>query len=421
MEDVCGGACAATAAPASTRRLKDMELVYRGNLAELDARLTDELGSMGKRAVLTTYMKALAVGDLELIQALDNKRLMDVELPFSIATPLQQMARVGPLSAVQKMLTLGQNFSGPGNTPDEADLAFAAESGNLELLQYMVEKCGLEPNCRSSRSSSILLAACGSGSFECVEYLVSRGVELREDGRHSQTHSRCMQTACKEGGIRMVKDLLRAGWVLDGAAVAAAASSGDVALLDFMIGQGADVNAIAKHSQYTALSTLFLLPPPNLMEMLDAMLDRGAVARPVPGNRAPPLLLAHGAPLEAVERLLDAGADINHVDPRTGETALFHFTKWKRLDLVQALVRRGADFESCDSEGISPFMWAATMADEPMMLFFLRNGADVDRLDSAGRSWTDRLNGKTELTASIMKERHYLRWRRLPLLSRLRM
>jgi ankyrin repeat protein len=55
--------------------------------------------------------------------------------------------------------------------------------------------------------------------------------------------------------------------------------------------------------------------------------------------------------LEIVDRLLDAGAEVNAHDARFG-TALSTASRWGRLDVMKNLVERGADYTlGCEKYG----------------------------------------------------------------------
>lgn len=64
----------------------------------------------------------------------------------------------------------------------------------------------------------------------------------------------------------------------------------------------------------------------------------------------PLLTAAIAGPREALEVLLDAGADVNAQAP-DGSTALMKATPWRHVDIVTLLLARGANAHASDERG----------------------------------------------------------------------
>src|SRR5262245_2218182 len=80
------------------------------------------------------------------------------------------------------------------------------------------------------------------------------------------------------------------------------------------------------------------------MPMMQYLLEQGAdVNAQVNGNSYTPLMMAASfAPVEAVQLLLDWGADVNAVHHRTGLTALLMAATNNQATTVEVLLERGA-------------------------------------------------------------------------------
>ena len=76
-----------------------------------------------------------------------------------------------------------------------------------------------------------------------------------------------------------------------------------------------------------------------------------------------------------------------HTHTHTGVTPLFLAARSGHLELVKALVRRGAaiNFQGA-SQSIGPLHWAAHKESEDIALFLIENGADVLQQDKEGRT-----------------------------------
>lgn len=60
----------------------------------------------------------------------------------------------------------------------------------------------------------------------------------------------------------------------------------------------------------------------------------------------------------AVQKLIDAGANINEPDSR-GYNALFYAVEYGQLEVVKSLISKGANLESKDLSGMTPLVFAA--------------------------------------------------------------
>jgi len=84
---------------------------------------------------------------------------------------------------------------------------------------------------------------------------------------------------------------------------------------------------------------------------------------------------------DAVQRLLDAGADPDEVDP-TGETALHKAVREGHRDVVEVLLSKGADVNARNELGLSPLHWAALTGRTDLIELLLEHGAQPDIADT---------------------------------------
>ena len=395
-----------------------IQMVQQGKLQQLRTSILDELSDGISNSLLSTYLLALVLGDKALVQALREHGHVNLDVGFSIISPLQQVARSGSFWAVGELLSDGAEFSGPGNTPDAADVEWAAEGGSVEMLKDFVENRGMQ-SCQASRSCSVLASACRSGSVECVKYILRRGLYVAPGRRDRQTLLRCLSNACRFGGLRMVKALIKHGFPADVNALSAAVSSGDLSIVRYFLEKGVDVNGICGHCDHTPLMSLLICPPEEgLVDTLDLLLEHGAVPHAVPGSGTPPLELAWSAPLAAVQKLLDAGAPVRGVVGGQANAPLCAFAQRKRCDAIRLLLEHGADVNEQDKYKYTPFLWAAIQGDSPSMRLLLWRGASLDAVSERGDSFEQLLDRKPALVAEVHHWRDSLRWRQLPLLHR---
>lgn len=83
--------------------------------------------------------------------------------------------------------------------------------------------------------------------------------------------------------------------------------------------------------------------------------------------------------LAAIERLLDAGADLEWQHKGTGRTALLAATIAGHQPAVALLLARGADVQQpCKALGYSPLAWAASQGDTAMAELLIAHGAALE-------------------------------------------
>jgi ankyrin repeat protein len=96
-----------------------------------------------------------------------------------------------------------------------------------------------------------------------------------------------------------------------------------------------------------------------------------------------------GASLEAIEILLENGADIFITDS-DGIGAIDVAIKFKREDIVKLCIDRGVDLNSTKRKsGITPLLLASCFNNIDMINLLLENGADIDATDKSGMSAKD--------------------------------
>jgi len=398
-----------------------VQMVQEGRMQQLRKVMLKELGGKVYTDSLSDFMLALLTEDEAVVSAMRENGHTDIDHGFSLLTPLQNLARCGSMWAVQQLLLQGEEFSGPDNIPSRRDLECAAEGGSVQMLRDFIEARGFDASTPASRHCSILGEACKSGSVQCVKYLLRRGLHVPPNRNSRQILLRSFQHACNTGGLVMVKALLKAGWPADSAALSVAACAGNVPALKLLVKRGADVNAIASHCDHTPIMSLFISPPDEgLVEVLDELLAMGAMPNAVPGSGTPPLQLAYSAPIEAVERLIDAGALISGNAGGKQHTPMCAFALWDRIDLVRLLLAKGANAREQGKDGLTPMLCSAIMKNVAMMLLLLRHGAHLSESDNDGQTYEFWLSQTPEALTQVHHWRDSLRWRQLPLLHRRR-
>lgn len=161
------------------------------------------------------------------------------------------------------------------------------------------------------------------------------------------------------------------------APVADAAMLGDVARVEALIRQGADLNA-AQGDGMTALHWAAELGHGDLAQRLIAAgADPQVVTRM--GDYTPLHIAARGGHAEIVETLLEGGADPAARTSPGGSTALHFAASTSSADAVRALLEAGADVNAReDGWGQTPLHFAASAGRLPTVDLLIEAGADLN-------------------------------------------
>lgn len=205
------------------------------------------------------------------------------------------------------------------------------------------------------------MAACGNEVGELEE-------DVREDDDAKYLDATELHAAAFGGRADCAETLVKRGDAVDAklnttdwTPMHVAAQGGNAAVVEYLLGADADVNAAGIDPTPDRPPTQGG-PPPHGFTCLHAAVRSGS--------------------LETVQLLLDAGADL---EAESDEKApLFVAVRQKRCDIALALLEKGADANHGASAGLHP-VHAATSPDRLACLHaLLAHGADANAFDAHG-------------------------------------
>lgn len=189
-------------------------------------------------------------------------------------------------------------------------------------------------------------------------------------------------------------------------ALTLAMSNYDVRMTRLFLHSGADV---AKYEDLTGKSLLSVLRhagttfKPEEETIACMLLDHGAAAD-VRDNHGLPLVARYASMgmLQAVERILEAGADPNAINPGSKLSALYFAISndAKSLPVIAALLDGGANPNGAEGEGTLPLFVAVRQKNLAAAELLLKGGADANRTspDNAMTPLLQALkNGQTDM------------------------
>lgn len=173
----------------------------------------------------------------------------------------------------------------------------------------------------------------------------------------------------------------------------------DVRMARIFLRAGADV---AKYEETTGKSLLSVLRHagtnfrPEEETLACLLLDHGAAAN-VRDNHGMPLVSRYASlgMLQAVERILEAGADPNAANSTSNYSALYFAISGdsKSLPVIRALLAGGADPNGAEGETTLPLLTAVRQKNVAAAEALLQAGADANRISTA--------NATTPLVAAL--------------------
>ncbi|KAK7109759.1 fibronectin type 3 and ankyrin repeat domains protein 1-like [Littorina saxatilis] len=125
------------------------------------------------------------------------------------------------------------------------------------------------------------------------------------------------------------------------------------------------------------------------LEELEMVLKSGEVSPDVQNeDNFTALMAAAKKPfVEALEMLLEYGADVNYTNP-SGKTALMVACITNQLESVKILRKYGADYTICDKGGCTAIHWAVDARNVKLIDFLGSDKADFNIKDSGHGGWT---------------------------------
>lgn len=273
-----------------------------------------------------------------------------------------------------------------GNTP----LMFAQ---GYELFKYLEAK-GADINAHNHQGHSPLTIAAQKGNKGQVDYLLQKGVELR-DNQHA-----LLYFALVSNELDLVKRLLKTVVDLDTpihqgkTALMVAVKFGHEKLARYLISQGANLEAQV-HNGYTPL---LLVARDGDLESVKLLLKLGANinARDKYGLTS----LSHSifyTRVKLVQFLIEQGADIN-IQGHRGQTPLIHTIQAgnqynsAQNDIAPYLIKLKVKLDMTDQFGFTPLHWSVLLNKKGLRNLLIKAGANLDSQDRGGNTPAQWLN-----------------------------
>jgi ankyrin repeat protein len=250
-------------------------------------------------------------------------------------TRVVDAVKAGNSSAVVSLLQQKADVNG-----SEADgttaLHWAVRNDDVTLVDRLI-RAGAKANTENRYGVTPISLACENGSAAVVERLLKAGVNANATGRLGET---ALHLCARTGRPEAAKVLLTHGASVDAVEswrgqtpLMWAAADGHADMVKLLVEAGADVHARSAIIQWERQRT---------EEPRDKWMP--------PGGFTPLLLAAREGRVAAAKALLDAGADVNEVDPERHSAIVIALING-HFDVAGLLIDRGIDVNIEDRVG----------------------------------------------------------------------
>ena len=342
-------------------------------------------------------VEAVKAGDRQAVAALlGSGQSANAREPDG-TTALHWAVRADSFDIAQILLKAGAR-AGAANRYGVTPLALAATNGNAPMIDLLV-RSGANPSTASPEGETVLMTAAYAGSVEALRVLVRHGADV--NAREGWLGETALMWAASENHADAVRVLVEAGAEVD-------ARSGQPVWPKLVYPRlGLSNRTDLPRGGWTAL---MYAARDGAGDGVRGLLDAGASLDVVDADGATPLALAIiNAHYDIATYLLDKGAnpniadstgmaplyaavDMNTLPPMNGRPAPVPSGRLNSMDMIAALLARGADpnarltspilrrhhrdGDQSLGEGTTPLMRAAKTGDVAAMRLLLEHGAD---------------------------------------------
>ena len=305
-------------------------------------------------------------------------------------TPLQIAAAMGNLHMASMLTAAGARVDSKEETGRTA-LHFAALGSHLDIIRFLLEK-GADVNARDADGTSPLDEAVWRGHLEAAAILLAKGARLNE--AETKTGATPINEAAYRGQTQLVRYLLQfspnlaipdkrgytalenairmghgdpALLLLEAATqeqktpeflnktLSAAVKKDESVVVQGLLQDGARVN----DTLASGATPLDAAASEGAVKVVRVLLNAGADPNRIGRDGTSSLEDACLKGFYSIaEMLLDNGALVNQINGGSGRTALYAAASFGKSDIVNLLLKRGADPNICGKDQGSPYKTA---------------------------------------------------------------
>jgi ankyrin repeat protein/beta-lactamase regulating signal transducer with metallopeptidase domain len=276
------------------------------------------------------------------------------------AKSLHDAAAGGDIERVKSLLAAGADVNGKQDETGRTAPHCAVEAGHRNMAELLIAK-GADVNARTTdKGWTPLVCAVNERHAELVKLLLDEGADSA-----GKTDDGCafLHQASRAGYLGIVKRLIAMGAEVNATYNKGRCALGDAALnghkdvVELLLAKGVDVN-LQEAGRGTALHAAART---GRTAIVDLLIAHGADVNLSAQNGTPLHRAVSCTPqvdentcAEIVDKLIDAGADVNAKEPRPGDTPLHIAARKRHLQAAARLIRAGADPGAKNKDGKTP-------------------------------------------------------------------
>ncbi|CAF1620451.1 unnamed protein product [Adineta ricciae] len=268
------------------------------------------------------------------------------------------------------------------------------ESANVKISQRV-----------KFQQAYVFLAACSSSDRDEVEKLLQRGVDINTSNIDGLT---ALHQACIDNNLLMVEYLLNRsadincqdneGWT----PLHAASSCGNLDIVKYLLSRGAIVDVCNNEGELP----IDIAEGDDIIACLEEDMRRKGIDDEQARNIEHEIMLKHAQDwLNNNQKTNSKSLPETIVHARTGATALHVACAKGYLDVIDVLLRAGANINSVDNDGWTPLHAAAHWDKQDIIKFLLERNADIEAKNYAGQTPLDVCDGVTHELLKELKEK----------------
>eukprot|EP00752_Nemacystus_decipiens_P006973 g6255.t1 len=285
-------------------------------------------------------------------------------------SPLDIASEAGHVEIVRLMVKHGVNVEGADPRNGKTALHVAAACSRVEVIEVLL-KAGCSPDSQDNNGLTPLHHGTVRGSCGAIAALATAGADINKATANGDTA--LLLASADSNRLDAVRALLAAGADTGArnnqntSALDRAAKAGCVALLQALIGAGVDVN----NKDGDGRTALMYAVKASSARAVDVLLSAGAdVEAHLNGESWTSLhTAAENGQAEVVRVLLKHGANVHARDTENDNDTPLHVAVRQAgmvgvIDIVEALLRRDADEQARNDNGLTPQSVVGSMGGE---------------------------------------------------------
>ena len=266
------------------------------------------------------------------------------------STMFVEYASNGDIAKMQNALNNGTdiNSKDPSGMPA---LFIAVEENQLSATKFLLEN-GAYPDITDKENDTPLMRAMYYNRPEIAKLLIEYGANVNT----SYNDDFVLTWATFNNYTDIVRLLIEKGANIEcytpvGCTPLIIASNGNYEICEFLIQNGADVNARRSKTSNKDWTSLMYASYYSKLDIMNLLLENGALIDiRTPSLHSAYLIAAQYGTPDAVELLINNGAELNCTDS-DGDSALICAAKYEQTDIIKLLIEYGVDINIRNKDG----------------------------------------------------------------------